>query len=271
VTYLNHAANRHTCRLTTECGKFSYFLNLHTTADCFSCIPARASVATAPLHRPSPPPLATAPRHLPSPPPLATAPRHRPSLILMLPGAGGLVVCSCTTSACANRYAMSSWLRPVVMLLQVPSKDFPALFPAAKSGGSNIAEVGNALLSQLIEIMLFVHQMKATGYDLTKILRAVNVKQQRGSSKQQGQEQASESKQKAAEDEICQKEQEEPQDDDEASPPSKITSLPKAAALLQSGGCYVCGRSSAESGSIFVPMSNEGQGSCAAAACSNVM
>jgi GTP-binding protein EngB required for normal cell division len=47
---------------------------------------------------------------------------------------------------------MSSWLWPVVMLLQVPSKDFPALFPAAKSGGSNIAEVGkNALLSQLVK------------------------------------------------------------------------------------------------------------------------
>ena len=166
---------------------------------------------------------------------------------------------------------MPLWLRPVVMLLQVPSKDFPALFPAAKSGGSNIAEVGkNALLSQLVEIMLCVHQMKATGYDLTKILRAVNVKQQRGSSKQQGQEQASESKQKAAEDEIRREEQEEPQDDDEASPPSKTASLPKAAALLQSGGCYVCGRSSAESGSIFVPMSNEGRHPCAAAACPNV-
>jgi hypothetical protein len=39
------------------------------------------------------------------------------------------------------------------MLLQVPSKDFPALFPAAKSGGSNIAEVGkNALLSQLVDL-----------------------------------------------------------------------------------------------------------------------
>jgi hypothetical protein len=39
------------------------------------------------------------------------------------------------------------------MLLQVPSKDFPALFPAAKLGGSNIAEVGTVLQSQFIKIM----------------------------------------------------------------------------------------------------------------------
>jgi hypothetical protein len=104
--------------------------------------------------------------------------------------------------------------------------------------------------------------MKAAGYDLTKILRAVNMKQQRGSGKQQGQEQVSESRPKAAEDETRREEQEEPQDED--STPSKTASLPKAAALLQAGGCYVCGRSSCGSGSIFVPMSNEGKHSCVA-------
>jgi hypothetical protein len=113
--------------------------------------------------------------------------------------------------------------------------------------------------------------MKATGYDLTKILRAVNVKQQRGSSKQQGQEQVSESKPKTAEDdENLQNEQTEAEDDDEAATPSNTASLPKAAACLQSGGCYVCGRSSSESRSIFVPMSNEGRDSCVTSACSNV-
>jgi hypothetical protein len=105
--------------------------------------------------------------------------------------------------------------------------------------------------------------MKAAGYDLTKILRAVNMKQQRGSGKQQEQEQASESRPKAAEDENGREEQEEPQD--EEGTPSQTASLPKAAASLQPGGCYVCGRSSCDSGSIFVPMSNEGKDSCVAA------
>ena len=109
--------------------------------------------------------------------------------------------------------------------------------------------------------------MKAAGYDLTKTLRAVNMKQQRGSCKQQGQEQASESKPKAAEDENRGEEQEEPQD--EESTPSQTVSLPKAAELLQPGCCYVCGRSSCDSGSIFVPMSNEGKDSCVVAARSN--